>query len=188
LGFITLGYPRTFRSKPLRLCTICSHSKRAAINAALVGGTSIWDIAGQFGLSRSAVHRHREHVPKALAKAKQAREVAEAGTLLGRIETLIGDCRTIAEKAQKAREWHAAVSALREVRGCLELLGKLSGELQKKDSVNVSVETPLVAPVLIRQFVEMAKDGTLKVLEETLDRTTKGVNVDPYPGSSGPGN
>lgn len=75
---------------------------------------------------------------------------------------MIRDCRTIAQKAQKAREWHAAVSALREVRGCLELLGELSGELDKQDSVNVSLETSLVAPVLITQYVEMARDGTLK--------------------------
>jgi hypothetical protein len=130
---------------------ICGNPKRACIVAALFAGGSLRDVERQFGLSRSAVHRHQEHVPKALTKAKQAREVAQAETLVGRIETLIGDCRAIAQKEQKAREWHAAVSALREVRGCAELLGELPGELKKQDSVNVSVEMPLVAPVLITQ-------------------------------------
>jgi hypothetical protein len=152
---------------PLKVCTICANPKRAEIDAALVVGCSLRDVAGQFGLSRSAVHRHQEHVPRALAKAKQAREVAEAGTLLGRIETLIRDCRTIAQKAQKARQWHPAVAALREVRCCLELLGQISGELTKREGINVSVETPLVAPILITQYVQMAKDGTIRVLEES---------------------
>jgi hypothetical protein len=172
----------------LKVCTICASPKRAKIDAALVVGGSLRDVAGQFGLSRSAAHRHQEHVPKSLARAKQAREVAEAGTLLGRVETLIRDCRKIAQKAQKAREWHAAVSALREVRGCRELLGELSGELTKQDSVNVSVKTPLVAPVLITQYVQMAKDGTLKIQEKSHDETTQLVNGDLDPGSSGPGN
>lgn len=153
----------------MKVCTICANPKRTEIDTALVAGGSLRDVAGQFGLSRSAVHRHQEHVPEALAKAKQAREVAEATTLLGRVELLIRDCRTIAQKAQKAREWHAAVSALREVRGCLELLGELSGELKRQDSINASVETPLVAPILITQYVKIAKDGTLKILEESHD-------------------
>jgi hypothetical protein len=172
----------------LKVCTICANPKRTEIDAALVVGCSLRDVAGQFGLSRSAVHRHQEHVPRALAKAKQAREVAEAGTLLGRIETLIRDCRTIAQKAQKARQWHPAVSALREVRCWLELLGLISGEIKKQEGVNVSLEAPLVAPVLITQYVAMAKDGTLKILEESHDETSKVVNGDLDPGSSGPGN
>lgn len=143
----------------------------------MVAGRTLRDVAGRFGLSRSAVHRHQEHIPQALAKARNARHVAEAGTLLWRVEALICDCHTIAQKAQRARDWRAAVSALREVRVCLELLGDLSGELKKLNSVNVSVEAPLVAPVLITQYVSMAKDGTLKVLEETGDGT-KIVNRD----------
>jgi hypothetical protein len=73
----------------------------------------------------------------------------------------------IAQKAEKSREWSAAVSALREVRGCLTLLGEISGELKKQEGVNVSVETPLIAPILITQYVQMAKDGTIRVLEES---------------------
>jgi len=153
----------------LRICTICGNPNRGDIDAALVAGGSLRDVAGRFGLSRSAVHRHHEHVPKALAKAKQAREVAEAGTLLGRVELLIRDCRTIAQKAQRAREWHAAVSALREVRGCLELLGQISGELKKQDEgvhVNVNINLARRALFLKMSNQEMetyARDGTLPV-------------------------
>ena len=144
---------------PLKTCTVCASPKRPEIDAALVAGQSLRDVAGRFALSRSSVHRHQEHVPKALAKAKEAREMAQATTLLGRIELLIHDCRTIAQRAQRAREWSAAVSALREVRACLELLGQISGELEKEDkgSVNVNVSINMTRRALFSKMsnVEM---------------------------------
>jgi predicted DNA-binding protein YlxM (UPF0122 family) len=144
----------------LRVCTICAHSQRPAIDAALVAGGSFRDIAGRFGLSRSAVHRHREHIPAALTQAKQAQEVAQASTLLGRIEALIADCRTISQKAQRARQWPAAVSALREVRSCLELLGQLSGELQKEVTVNMNVSRRALFDRMTRGEMELyAREG-----------------------------
>jgi len=36
------------------------------------------------------------------------------------------------DKAEKAEDWRAAPAAARELRGCLELLAKLNGELQPK--------------------------------------------------------
>jgi hypothetical protein len=85
--------------------------------------------------------------------------MAQATTLLGRIELLIHDCRTIAQRAQRAREWSAAVSALREVRACLELLGQISGELEKEDkgSVNVNVSINMTRRALFSKMsnVEM---------------------------------
>jgi hypothetical protein len=149
----------------LRICTICANPSRADIDAALVAGGSLRDISGRFGLSRSAVHRHQEHVPRSLATAKEARQVAEARSLLGRIETLISDCRTIAQKAQRAREWHAAVRALGEVRSCLELLGQISGELKKQDAavtVNVNLARRALFVQMSRGEMEAyARDGSL---------------------------
>ena len=71
---------------------------------------------------------------------------------------------------------------------CLELLGQISGDIKKQESVNVSLEAPLIAPFLITQYVAMAKEGTFKILEESHDETAKVVNGDLDPGSSGPGN
>jgi hypothetical protein len=47
---------------------------------------------------------------------------------------------------------------VREVRCCLELLGQISGEIKKQEGVHVSLEAPLIAPVLITQYVAMAKE------------------------------
>ncbi len=41
-----------------RVCTICAHSKRATIDAVLETDRSLRDIAAQFGVSKTALHRH----------------------------------------------------------------------------------------------------------------------------------
>jgi hypothetical protein len=53
-----------------RLCTICTHPARLAINDGLIAGQSVRWISGQYGLRKSAVHRHRgSHLPAAVAQA-----------------------------------------------------------------------------------------------------------------------
>src|SRR5919108_4319430 len=47
-----------------RVCTICTHPARAAIDERLITGLSVRAISGQYGLRKSAVHRHRgSHLP-----------------------------------------------------------------------------------------------------------------------------
>jgi hypothetical protein len=120
-------------------CGICSHTDRPAIDAALIDGASLRAIAGQYGTTKSALDRHRKHIPTALVKAKDASEVADAGTLLSRVEQLVSRCERIYDGAIKEREWAGAVGATRELRGCLELLAKLSGELQTGTRVAITL-------------------------------------------------
>jgi hypothetical protein len=52
-----------------RVCTICAHQARAAIDDRLEAGQSLREISGQYGLSKSAVDRHRgSHLPATLAQ------------------------------------------------------------------------------------------------------------------------
>ena len=58
-----------------RTCTICHHSQRAEIEAALVENQSLRDIAGQFRTGKSAVARHRDGcVAETLSKAADVKE------------------------------------------------------------------------------------------------------------------
>lgn len=43
-----------------RPCTICTHTERAAIEAGLEAGQPLRDIAGAYGTSKTALHRHRQ--------------------------------------------------------------------------------------------------------------------------------
>jgi hypothetical protein len=49
-----------------RLCTICTHAARTAIDDGLVAGVSLRQISGQYRLSKRAVDRHKDnHFPAA---------------------------------------------------------------------------------------------------------------------------
>ncbi len=123
-----------------RACTICNHTERAAINAALLDGTPYRHIAARYGTSTGALQRHKdEHLPVALVKAKEAEDIAEADDLLGQVRALQGRALTILDKAEAAGDLRTALTAIREARGNLELLARLLGELQEGATVNVLV-------------------------------------------------
>lgn len=62
-----------------RVCTICSHGSRQAIDAAIVAGGAKSSIARTFGVGRDAVSRHFTHVARKIARseAREARTLAE---------------------------------------------------------------------------------------------------------------
>jgi hypothetical protein len=123
----------------MRTCTVCNHQDRAAIDKALVDGRSLRVIAGHFGTNKNALDRHRKHLAPALTLAKQSERVTEATSLLSRVERIMGRVETICESATRERDWLPAISASRELRSCLELLGRLSGELQSGTQVGIQV-------------------------------------------------
>lgn len=123
-----------------RVCTVCSHPDRAAIDAALVVGTPYRSIAKQFGASPQAVLRHKQdHVPERLAQAHQAGEVADADNLLRQVRGLQAKAVAILLRAERDGDLRTALAAIREARGCLELLAKLLGELDERPVVNLVV-------------------------------------------------
>jgi hypothetical protein len=123
-----------------RRCTVCGHPDREAIDKALVAGASFRDIAGQYKLSKSAVERHKaEHLPAAMAKAKEAADVAHGDDLLEQVRKLQNVTMSILAKAYNANDLRIALQAIAQARGNLELLGRLLGELQAEGTVNVLI-------------------------------------------------
>jgi hypothetical protein len=88
-------------------------------------------------VSLPALNRHKSHLPGTIVKARQAELACEATSLLARVENLMQESEKIAAAAKLERNWPAATSALREARGCLELLGKLRGDLQQPGALHV---------------------------------------------------
>ncbi len=123
-----------------RTCTICRHAEREAIDSALVERQPFRHIAAQHKVSTSALVRHfDDHLPAALVEAKAAAEVAHADTILDQVQTLRDRALKILDTAEEGNDLRIALGAIREARGCLELLGKLAGELQDAPTVNVFV-------------------------------------------------
>ena len=123
-----------------RSCTICEHPDREAIDRSLVGDASNLSVSSLFGVSESAVRRHKaNHLPAKLVMAQAAEEVAQADDLLQQVRDLQSRALAILGKAEAAGDLRTALGAIREARGNLELLAKLLGELDERPVVNLDV-------------------------------------------------
>ena len=123
-----------------RRCSVCDHPKRHGIDEALVSVAPYRSVAKRFGLSESAVYRHKtEHLPAHLLKAREAEEVAQADDLLEQVKGLQGHALGILERAEKAGDLRTALAAISQARGNLELLGKVAGELDERPVLNLNI-------------------------------------------------
>jgi DNA-binding Lrp family transcriptional regulator len=126
----------------MKACMVCEHPERASIEDARLRNVPCNKIAQQYSLSPSAVWRHSQHLGRSV--------VVTAGTpLIDRVEALMTRLESISAKAQTAKEWHAAVAAMKEVRCSLELVAKLTGQLVSTGgrlTVGVAVNVSSGAP------------------------------------------
>lgn len=123
-----------------RQCSICGHPQLHAINRALVAGGSFRDIAGQFGVSKSAVERHQaEHLPKVLTAAKAQEDVAHALDVVKQLKAINAVSMTILREARDAKEGDLALRAIDRIHRQIELQAKLLGDLDDRPQVNVLV-------------------------------------------------
>ncbi len=123
-----------------RTCTICEHPEREAIDRALVGGASNRSAASLYDVSEAAVRRHKgNHIPATLARAEEAKESSRADDLLGQVRALQGKTLGILLRAEGAGDLRTALGAIREAKGNVELLAKLSGKLDERPVVNLNV-------------------------------------------------
>jgi hypothetical protein len=149
-----------------RSCTVCSHDECHAINVALVQRDTYRHIASSFGVSTKALQRHsKDHLPELLLKAKDAADVAEADSLLMRIEGLYKRTEAILEAAEEGKEWGTALAAIRECRGNLELLGRVTKELESAPTFNLTLNPQwLELRALIVRAVEPFPDARESIL------------------------
>src|SRR5215208_1410160 len=123
-----------------RRCTVCDHPDRNGIDQVLVTGSSYRSVARRFGLSESAVYRHKaEHLPAHLLKARDAEVAARADDLLDQVRNLQAHALDILDRAEETGDLRTALAAISQARGNMELLGKLAGELDERPVVNLNV-------------------------------------------------
>jgi len=153
----------------MRTCKTCQHLKRPEIDRRLAAGEPMAQIARDYDLNLSSLHRHRTNCLK-LASSNQIKKEAARGSaavaLLPSKETLSGaydELRTridqIVEQAQQQGSLNVAISGLNSIRQTLDSLARLAGHLQPAGTqVNVAVQTNVnvgaaeIAERLIQQF------------------------------------
>jgi len=148
-------------------CSICTHPKVAKINRALVGGTSCRDVSLQYNVGHMSLHRHQKagHIPATIAKSEEAKQIAQGEDLLRYTKGLLGRTISYMNQAEAAGDLRTAISAVREARGCVELLGKVTGELCTNAQTAVQINTT-VKPV--KPPVPVIPPESLKIIGDIL--------------------
>ncbi len=119
-------------------CTVCAHPERKAIDEALIVGTPLREITRRWGVSKDAASRHRKHVSPALSRVVSRRR-ADAGprSALDRLEELYGRANVVLTAAEREGQASLSLAAIRELRSIVEMLAKITGELDDRPQVNV---------------------------------------------------
>ncbi len=152
-----------------RNCKTCQHLKRPEIDRRLAAGEPSTQIARDYELNPSSLHRHRTNCLELASSnviKKDAARGSAAVALLPSKESLSGayfELRTqidqIVAQAQQEGSLNVAISGLNSVRQTLDSLARLAGHLQPVGTqVNVAVQTNVdvgaaqIAERLIQQF------------------------------------
>ena len=110
-----------------RNCSACAHDAREAIDRELIGNAPLSAIAAKYrDLTDDALGRHKaHHLPLPMVAAQQAADLAHGKDLLAEVESLRVRGMTLLDRAEQEGKLATACVALREVKGILELQGRL---------------------------------------------------------------
>ena len=120
-----------------RACTTCQHVKRPEIDRRLASGEPVAQVARDYALNPSSLHRHKSNCLK-LASSNQIMKDAARGSaavaLLPSKETLSSayfELRTridqIVAQAQEQGSLNVAIAGLNSIRQTLDSLARLAG-------------------------------------------------------------
>jgi len=151
-----------------RKCSTCQHVKRAEIDRRLAAGEPGNQIAHDYDLNPSSLHRHRTNClnlscSNAIMK-EVSRGTAAVACLPGKDDLgaayfdLRGRIDEIVSQAQDQGSLQIALSGLNSVRQTLDSLSRLAGFDRQGTQVNVAVQTNVhierteIAELLIKAF------------------------------------
>ena len=98
---------------PVR-CSVCSHPSLPEINRGLIQGETYRSLAGQFGLSPSALCRHTKHLARHLDHEQREQDAYRQATLLDKLELLDVRLDRLFNSALEFRSLHVALGCIRE--------------------------------------------------------------------------
>lgn len=106
-------------------CTVCRHPKRKAIEADIVRGCTLRDMAVRFGVAKTIIARHAtEHMETGLIKAQERRELAHGEAIAREFDRLYARNGELSQKAEENEDYRGASAATGEQRRLLEFVAK----------------------------------------------------------------
>jgi hypothetical protein len=119
------------------------------MNVELVSRVPYRDIERRFGVGRNALKRHaQEHIPKLLVESSKAVEVANADSLLERLEGWAGRIETAIDAVEGQEDYGQFWKGVSVLRPYLETIGEITKELERRPQVNILI-APQVQQVII---------------------------------------
>jgi hypothetical protein len=145
-----------------RKCSTCQHIKRVEIDRRLAGGEPGNQIAADYGLNPSSLHRHRSNC-LGLSSSNEIMKATARGTAAvaclpskENLNEAYFELRTridgIVTAAQQQGSLQIALSGLNSIRQTLDSLSRLAGFDRQGTRVNVAVQTNV--NVDLRQIAE----------------------------------
>ena len=117
-------------------CKVCNHENRNDIETALLAGVPQREVATRYGLTPASVSRHkRNHM------AMVIREHAEltAQNLMAYVAALQRQAQALKDKAEASGDYKVALSGIRELVRIVDLMARLSGNLDDRPQINIAV-------------------------------------------------
>ena len=150
-----------------RPCSVCRHPQLPEITVDIADGANDVAIAKRYGLGRSAMQRHRQHIGapnsmaaaerksaafQALASLPSAAEVNQAyASITSRIDA-------IATKAEQQDSLAVALVGLRELRVTVEAQAKLAGHIGSGGAtVAIQTNVSIDAAAVVRELIAALK-------------------------------
>jgi hypothetical protein len=137
---------------PHPACSVCRHAQHDAIDTALKAGESVRVLAGRFGLSKTAVDRHRNHDKRTKTRMN-----------IGQIERIDEEIKKLIRaqnRAKKKRDASQVLAISRELRNWFTIRQK--AELA---CIGTKEDTADVAQVPQRELIALAQS----LVESRLD-------------------
>lgn len=137
-----------------RPCLACEHPEAGELAKFLASGGSKSAAAVRFGLTQSAIQRHRtahlrirtakKQSPSSDARAESTQPVRfdakDPQSLVATTARLVDDALSLLEHAKRSDDRRTALQALREARDSLQLLMRVAGLLTSDGAVSIAID------------------------------------------------
>jgi hypothetical protein len=123
-----------------RICTVCTHADRAAIDKAVAAGQPMRALSALYRVSEDAVARHSaSHLPARLVKAQERQDVREALDVVAQLKAINVATLEVLRDARASGDGELVLKATDRALKQIELQAKLLGDLDDRPQVNILI-------------------------------------------------
>ncbi len=159
-----------------RACACCEHPKRVGIDRCLVSGVSLRDISQEYGVHRSSIARHQDHVVQAVKRTIERRTVEREEAIASKWKTRLESSYEHAERGVETarldpRQWPAGARFLAVMAKLIDTGLQVDGVIgpNAASTTTTIMESVLVLPQIPLASATIESTCELPEASDTLD-------------------